>query len=217
MESGVLISHQDILHYKDSVNFMSVSKVFPTPLRILIAAVCILLGFFFFPFFVVGGLIAWSVYGDIVDGPAQRAQEAEAEAKADARLNAPVSVEDIRDLCESPAETAFLDAMISAYALKTGPGAIEGRGCRLRNQVSIGKLKVYSGFATPQYRADFLVDEKLVVEVDGAAYHSSPEAVASDKRRDADMRLEGYSILRIPAKVVFRNPVEAVRLVENAR
>lgn len=183
------------------------------PLRILVAAICILLGFLFFPLFFVGGLIAWSIYRDIVDAPAERAQQTE----IDARLNAPVSVEEIRWMCESPAETAFLDAMVSAYALRAGPGAIEGNGLRLRNQVSMGQLRIHSGYASSQYRADFLVDEKLVVEIDGATYHSSPEAITRDRKRDADMKRDGYSVLRIPADLVFLDPAQAVNRVEDAR
>jgi very-short-patch-repair endonuclease len=81
----------------------------------------------------------------------------------------------------------------------------------------MGRLNIYSRHASSQYRADFLIDEKLVVEIDGAAYHSSPEAVARDRQRDADMRREGYSILRLPALVVLGNAAEAVRRVEAAR
>lgn len=145
--------------------------------------------------------------------PARRAEQAEIEAQ----INAPVSVEDIRWACESPAETAFLDAMVSAYDLQTGPGAIEGRGLRLRNQISMGRLRIHRNHASSQYRADFLVDEKLVVEIDGATYHSSPEAIARDQQRDVDIRREGYTVLRIPAQVVFQNSVETVKRVEAAR
>ena len=81
--------------------------------RILFAFACIFLGFLFFPLFFVGGLIAWSVYRDIVEAPARRAEQLEIEA----RINAPVSAKDIRWACESPAETAFLDIMVAAYAL----------------------------------------------------------------------------------------------------
>ena len=183
------------------------------PVRVLAAAASILLGFLFFPLFFLGGLIAWSIYSDIVEAPDRQAQKAEIEA----RLNAPLSVGDIRWECESPAETAFLDAMVTAYNLRTGPGAIEGRGLRLSNQVGLGQFKIYSNYTSHQYRADFLIDEKLVVEIDGATYHSSPEAIARDNRRDADMRREGFSVLRIPAQIVFQNPVKAVRLVEDAR
>jgi very-short-patch-repair endonuclease len=181
--------------------------------RILFAFTCIILGFLFFPLFFVGGLIAWSVYRDIVEAPARLAEQLEIEA----RINAPVSAEDIRWVCESPAETAFLDIMVSAYALQTGPGAIEGCGLRLRSQVSMGRLNIYSGYASSQYRADFLIDENLVVEIDGATYHSSPEAVARDRQRDADIRREGYSIVRIPAQVVFSDSAAVVKRVEDAR
>lgn len=181
--------------------------------RSLFGAACILLGFLFFPLFFVGGLIAWSVYRDIVEAPARRAEQAEVEA----RINAPVSAENIRWACESPAETAFLDAMVAAYALQTGPGAIEGRGLRLRNQVAMGRLKIYKGYASSQYRADFLIDEKLVVEIDGATYHSSPEAVARDRQRDADIRREGYSIVRIPAQAVFQDSAGVVKRIEDVR
>ena len=183
------------------------------PLRILLAVVCALLGFLFFPLFLLAGLIAWSVFSDIKDAPAQKIRDAEAEARA----NAPVSVEDIRDRCDSPAETAFLDAMVSAYALQTGPGAVEGRGLRMRSQVSMGRLNIHSRYASSQYRADFLIDDKLVVEIDGATYHSSAEAVARDGTRDDDMKREGYTVLRIPAKLVFLKPTEAVQQVERAR
>jgi very-short-patch-repair endonuclease len=181
--------------------------------RGLLSVICILLGFVFFPLFFLGGLIAWSVYRDIVEAPARRAQQ----AAIDASINAPVSVDDVRLACESPAETAFLDAMVSAYALQTGPGAIEGRGLRLRNQISMGRLNIHKWHASSQYRADFLVDEKLVVEIDGVAFHSSPEAIARDQQRDADMRREGYTVLRIPAQVVFQNSGETVKRVEDAR
>lgn len=183
------------------------------PLRVTAALLCILLGFLFFPLFILGGLIIWSIFADVAEAPAQRAQQAE----LDARANEPVSVEDIRMACDSPAEEAFLDAMVSAHSLQPGPGAIVGKGLRLRSQVAMGNLKIYSTFTAAQYRADFLIDEKLVVEIDGAAYHSSPEAVERDRQRDDDMRRDGYSILRIPAKVVFQDPADAVARVDLAR
>ncbi|WP_411041285.1 DUF559 domain-containing protein [Sulfitobacter sp. LC.270.F.C4] len=56
-----------------------------------------------------------------------------------------------------------------------------------------------------------------MVEIDGATYHSSPEAVARDKKRDEDLASDGYSTLRIPAQIVFDNPNLALRQVEIAR
>jgi very-short-patch-repair endonuclease len=181
--------------------------------RVSIAAACILLGFAFFPMFLIGAIIAWSIVQDIREAPERRAREAELYELA----RAPVSAQNLRDACESPAEVAFLDAMIDAYELKTGEGALEGGGLRLTSQKGMGAFRVFSQGTSHQYRADFLVDGNLVVEIDGAAYHSTPEAVARDKNRDADLAREGYQTLRIPARDVFQSPSKAIAAVESAR
>jgi len=107
--------------------------------------------------------------------------------------------------CESPAEEAFLLAMIAAYGLKPQHGALQGGGLKLDLQIDL-----------PPYRMDFLADGWLVIEIDGAAYHSSPQAIASDKKRDAFMRNLGYSVIRIPAKTVFGDALATIRLVRAA-
>ena len=172
-----------------------------------------LLGFAFFPMFFLGAYLFWSIVQDKLEAPEQLAFQAELDELA----RAPVSAKELRDLCESPAEVAFLDAMITAYALKTGQGALEGNGLRLISQKGLGTFNIKRHGSSYQYRADFLIDNQLLVEIDGAAYHSSPEAVARDLKRDADLALEGYQTLRIPAQVVFKNPSRAVSAVENAR
>lgn len=111
----------------------------------------------------------------------------------------------VEEHCESPAETAFLRAMIKAYDLKPEAGSLAGSGIRLDFQVEEGC-----------YRTDFMANKWLVIEIDGAAYHSSEEAVARDKARDAYFESLGYSVLRIPAKVVFNKPDEATRRVKAA-
>lgn len=181
--------------------------------RGLLAAVLILLGLVFWPLLALGGLIAWTVYNDIRQEPERKRQEAEIEA----RLNEPISVDDMRRSCESPAEEAFFDAMVSAYNMKAGPGCIAGNGIQLRTQSSHGNLRTGRGSAWTQFRGDFLIDDKLVVEIDGAAWHGSPEAMARDAARDKIIQAEGYTVLRIPARVVFNSPAEAVRQVEDAR
>lgn len=181
--------------------------------RGLLAAVLIVIGFFFWPLLAVGGLIAWSVYKDIQDEPERKRQEAEITAS----LNKPVTVEDMRVTCESPAEEAFFDTMVSAYKMTTGPGCIAGEGIKLRTQIGLGRLNIGRNTAWSQFRGDFLVDEKLVVEIDGEAWHGSSDAKAKDAERDKIIRAEGYTVLRIPAKVVFNSPAETVRLVEEAR
>lgn len=48
-------------------------------------------------------------------------------------------------------------------------------------------------FPIDKCRADFLINECLIVEIDGAAYHTSKEAVARDTRRDKYIRRQGVS------------------------
>ncbi len=40
-------------------------------------------------------------------------------------------------------------------------------------------------------------DRRLVIELDGAAFHSSPVAVERDKRRDRRLRTLGLDVIRI--------------------
>lgn len=107
--------------------------------------------------------------------------------------------------CESPAETAFLEAMIKGYDLKPNKGILVGAGIELDMQTEY-----------KPYRLDFLVNRWLVVEVDGAEWHSSPEAVKRDGIRDEFFRAKGFAVLRIPAKVVFQKPTEAMSRVRAA-
>ena len=107
--------------------------------------------------------------------------------------------------CESPAEDAFLRAITAIYDLKPMGRSFLGKGLRLDLQVEQGR-----------YRVDFLANEWLVIEIDGATYHSSPEAIERDKVRDAYFESLGYSVVRIPARVVFNTPRDAVQRVRTA-
>lgn len=111
-----------------------------------------------------------------------------------------------RRACESPAEVAFLDAMVSAFDLKPDKGRLSGSGLTLQMQVPVAS-----------YRLDFLVDRGVVVEVDGARWHSSPEAIERDTERDKVLRSKGYEVLRIPAKTTLYKPDEAIALVRQTR
>ncbi|MQU29732.1 DUF559 domain-containing protein, partial [Pseudomonas helleri] len=60
-----------------------------------------------------------------------------------------------------------------------------------------------------------MLNSKYIVEIDGATYHSSPEQVERDRIRDEFSVAHGYSVLRIPASIVFNNPAEAIRRVKD--
>ena len=68
-------------------------------------------------------------------------------------------------------------------------------------------------------RCDFLVGTSLLIEVDGAEYHVSPEAFETDRRRDAVLSALGYRVLRFTyAQVMFRwEEVETAVLAAVAR
>lgn len=101
--------------------------------------------------------------------------------------------------CESPAEEAFLQAMVTHYALLPDRGVLRGAGLVLQLQVDKGA-----------YRLDFLANDWLVIEIDGAEYHSSPEQVSRDLSRDKYLESLGYTVLRVAAKVVFQQPRKAL-------
>lgn len=105
--------------------------------------------------------------------------------------------------CESPAEEKFLSSMIREFDLKPDNGKLISPILTLEMQVELAR-----------YRFDFLVNGRQIIEIDGAAWHSSPEQVARDRIRDEFSVKHGYKVLRIPAKVVFNTPQEAIRRVK---
>lgn len=169
------------------------------PLRIFIGVISGLIGLVFFPMMIVTVIMAWGIYKEVSDPPELPKVTPASEAS-------PLTINQIQDQSESPAETDFLNALIKAYNLMPAHGELAGSGLRLRSQVKIAR-----------YRIDFLVDGRLIVEIDGAAWHSSKEAVERDRIRDRSLKDRGYTVLRIPAKVALYYPDDAVALVEAAR
>lgn len=167
------------------------------------AAVCVFAGFLIPPLFGIAGVAGWAAWRRL--------------RKNDDRLiGRPIPLADVTQdtprwmshfvhACESPAESAFLRAMVSRYGMKPSEGRLIADGLVLEMQKPIGR-----------YRADFVANGTLVVEIDGARWHGSSQAKARDAQRDLDMRRMGLQVLRIPAKTVFRTPKRAVMLVEEA-
>jgi very-short-patch-repair endonuclease/fructose-specific component phosphotransferase system IIB-like protein len=60
---------------------------------------------------------------------------------------------------------------------------------------------------------DLLVEERVVVELDGYAYHSSIVAFRTDRRRDRELQSRGLVALRFPADEAVRNPDELLTCV----
>ncbi len=49
---------------------------------------------------------------------------------------------------------------------------------------------------------DFVIGTRLVLEIDGFAYHSDPEQFERDRRRDARLSARGYRVLRFSYRQV---------------
>ena len=54
-------------------------------------------------------------------------------------------------------------------------------------------------------RVDFLVEDRLVVEIDGRAHHAAPQEFATDRRRDRTLAERGFAVARFPASEVLRD------------
>ena len=66
------------------------------------------------------------------------------------------------------------------------------------------------------YKADFLWrTERLVVETDGRAFHSSRRAFEHDRLRDQRLILAGYTVVRFTWRQLVREPERVQRVVRN--
>ncbi|MEO7123676.1 MAG: DUF559 domain-containing protein, partial [Lacisediminihabitans sp.] len=54
-------------------------------------------------------------------------------------------------------------------------------------------------------RVDMLIGTRLVIEIDGYAYHADPERFEADRRRDARLSALGYRVLRFSYKQVVHH------------
>ena len=67
------------------------------------------------------------------------------------------------------------------------------------------------------YSVDFLwPEQRLIVETDGLAFHSSRSAIERDRRRDADLVRVGYRVLRVTWSQIEHAPREVVLMLRAA-
>jgi very-short-patch-repair endonuclease len=74
---------------------------------------------------------------------------------------------------------------------------------------------------TNQRLADFEVDllwpqERLVVEIDGFAFHATRDAFERDRRRDAELQARGYRVVRLTWRRLVDEPHAVVALLAGA-
>jgi very-short-patch-repair endonuclease len=115
--------------------------------------------------------------------------------------------------------------MLSRYPKRTGCGPVrelvEGDRWTTRTRSEAEELFLEltrkGGLPHPEinvrlgrYEVDFLWrQQRVVVEIDGYAYHSSRAALERDHRRDAELQATGYLVIRISWRELTREP-EAV-------
>ncbi len=62
-------------------------------------------------------------------------------------------------------------------------------------------------FAVGKYRLDFaLPSKKLGIEVDGLAFHGSQESILLDRKRQRELEMQGWRLLRFTALEVMQDP-----------
>lgn len=174
-------------------------------MRGAIAAVLFFAGFAFPLIWIAAAFFAYTTYSAFPDPEPDTPEKMYRPRQSAVTAEDPEWREYYLAACESPAETAFLEAMIKGLSLTPNNGILVGGGIELDMQTEY-----------KPYRLDFLVNKWLVVEVDGAAWHSSAEAIERDGIRDQFFIAKGFSVLRIPAKVVFNTPTKAVEMVRAA-
>jgi very-short-patch-repair endonuclease len=68
-----------------------------------------------------------------------------------------------------------------------------------------------------RYEVDFLWHkERLIVEVDGFAWHSSRHAFERDRERDAELQAAGYRVLRVTWRQLTREPNAVIQRIARA-
>lgn len=114
--------------------------------------------------------------------------------------NRPADMKRIETVCESPMEELFAVAVVLSAELEfdAQTNGWVGNSVLMQAQVEIGA-----------YRADFVFNQRLVVEIDGHDFHDrTQEQASSDRARDRDLLRAGYSVVRFTGADVYRNPID---------
>ncbi len=72
-----------------------------------------------------------------------------------------------------------------------------------RSQVKCGK-----------YRIDLVILNKIAVECDGKAFHSSPKQKQHDRKKDKFLRENGYIVLRFSGRDIYRRQQYILRKIK---
>lgn len=84
--------------------------------------------------------------------------------------------------------------------------SLEARGLTFRRQCHVGRWTVDAVF-------DCVM---LAIEFDGEYWHSIPQAIERDARKDAELASKGYKVLRIPERLHINSPELCIQMVFDA-
>jgi very-short-patch-repair endonuclease len=96
---------------------------------------------------------------------------------------------------------------------------------KLGDEPTLGPLFTFNQRVRTRFENDFLVDlvwpaGKVVVEVDGYEHHGNRYAFSLDRRRDYELTVSGYLVLRLPHDEVMADielAIEKIRDVVRLR
>jgi very-short-patch-repair endonuclease len=159
----------------------------------------------------------------IIDVAADSAPEELEQAVAEAfalRLTSRPAILALIDRHPHRPGTRALRTMLEARAPARTRSPAEERLLRLVRAAGLPEPEVNARLEP--WEVDFLWrEERLVVEVDGYASHSSPEAFERDRRNTAELQDAGFLVHRVTAKAVQGDPGSVVatiaRMVGRAR
>jgi very-short-patch-repair endonuclease len=101
--------------------------------------------------------------------------------------------------------TAALRALLNGGAAVLTRSEAEERFLALVRKAQLPAPDVNVGLAG--YEVDFLWrEERLIVEVDGFAFHSSRAAFERDRLRDAELQAQGFRIIRVTWRQIVDHP-----------
>lgn len=63
-------------------------------------------------------------------------------------------------------------------------------------------------------RVDFLIEDFLIVEVDGHAFHSGRQEMLSDRARNNSSAVQGFTVLRYMPEVIWFEPERVVAEIQ---
>jgi hypothetical protein len=96
------------------------------------------------------------------------------------------------------------------------PSVLESRVLRLLHRLGIVPLGLEVAVCDGRYRLDVLLCVGLALEVDGYAFHWSPEAKAADSHRRNQLALGGLHVIEADWVTVMREPERFRQTVEEA-